>query len=126
MEKMIDVVKKRLESLNITVEDADGWLLNFLIEKVSDHIENACNIDKIPDNLFFFTVDMVCAEFLSNKKGVGQLSDLDIETAVKSIKEGDTTIQFAVADNIDPLDGLIQGMKASLQGQLVRFRRLQW
>ena len=123
---MHEVIIKRLESLGYEADDADDWLLNFLAEKVSDQIENACNTNEIPDNLFFFAVDMVCAEFLSNKKGVGQLEGFDVQAAVKSIKEGDTAIQFAVADGVDPLESLIQGMKAALLEQFVRFRRLQW
>jgi len=121
-----EVIIKRLESLGYEADDADDWLLNFLAEKVSDQIENACNTNEIPDHLFFFAVDMVCAEFLSNKKGVGQLEGFDVQAAVKSINEGDTAIQFAVADGTDPLESLLQGMKAGLQEQLVRFRRLVW
>ena len=123
---MIEVVIKRLESLGYKVVDGDSWALNFIIEKVSDHIENACDIEKIPDNLFLFAVDMVCAEFLSGKRAIGQLEGFDVDIAVKQIKEGDTTVTYAIADGVDPLESLTQGMKASLQEQLVRFRRLAW
>ena len=126
MDKIIDVVKKRFKSLNYTVKDGDDWLLNFLTEKVSDHIENACNINDLPDNLFFFAVDMICAEFLSNKRAIGELEESDVESTVKSIKEGDTTVTFAIADGADSLESLISGMKADLDKQLVKFRRLSW
>jgi len=126
MGAMLEAVKGRLESLGYMATDADRWLLVFLIEKVNDHVENQCNIAEIPENLFFFVVDMVCAEFLSNKKGVGQLEGISEETAVKSIKEGDTAVTFAIADDVSSFCGLLKSMKAELQAQLVRFRRLAW
>ena len=126
MGAMLEVVKKRLESLGYNVTDADEWLLNFLIEKVDNYIENQCNITGIPENLFFFMVDMVCAEFLSNKKGIGQIEGINEETAVKSIKEGDTTVTFAIADDVSSFEGLLESMKVRLQAELVKFRRLVW
>jgi hypothetical protein len=126
MNTMLATVKKRLESLHITVTNDDDWLLNFLIEKVSDFIENGCNVDKIPDNLYFFAVDMVVAEFISNKKSVGKLTGIEVATAIKTIKEGDTSITYAVADGADSLESLILDMKKNLENQFATFRRLVW
>lgn len=126
MDTMLEIIKKRIGSLGYVVIDSDEWLLTFLIEKVGDHIENQCNITGVPENLFYFMVDMVCAEFLSNKKFVGQLEGVNEETAVKSIKEGDTTVTFAIADDVSSFEGLLKSMRIELQAQLVRFRRLVW
>jgi len=126
MSTMIEVVKKRLESLGYEVVDHDNWALSFIIEKTSDHIENSCNISTIPDNLFFFTADFICTEFLRGKKAIGQLEGFDVEAAVKQIKAGDTSITYAIADSMDSLESLHQSMNMSLQQQLVKYRRLAW
>ena len=126
---MHDVVVKRLKSLGYTVNgDMDEWLITFALEKVTDEIQNELNIGEtdIPDGLFYVAVDMICGEFLAAKKGSGQLADFDVEEAVKQIKEGDTTITYAVADGVVTFDGLISLLRNSGKSQFVTFRRLAW
>ena len=124
---MHDVVVKRLESLGYLVDDVlDEWLINFALEKVTDEIENKCNITGIPDGIYHVAVDMVCGEFLAVKKSSGQLTDFDVEEAVKQIKEGDTTITYAVADGAITLDSLIKLLRTSGDSQFVKYRRLAW
>ena len=126
---MYEDVVKRLESLGYTVNgDQDVWLITFILEKVTDEIQNELNIGEtdIPDGLYYVAVDMICGEFLAAKKGSGQLTGFDVEEAVKQIKEGDTSITYAVADGAMTLDGLIYWLRIHGKSQFVTFRRFAW
>jgi hypothetical protein len=121
-----DVVQ-RLASFGYTVDETvDTWVLNFCIDKVTNTILNLCNIDSIPDGLHQIAVDMVCGEFLSGKKGSGQLDGIDAAGAIKSIKEGDTQITYAVSDDSITLDSLIDMLLNRGKSEFVRYRRLVW
>jgi hypothetical protein len=120
-----DVVK-RLESLGYTVGNSDQWLIEYIIAKVTNTVKNECNITEIPDGLHQIAVDMVCGEILSAKKGSGQLDTLDVEAAIKTIKEGDTSVTYAIEDNSITLDGLINTLINSGKSQFVTFRRFAW
>jgi hypothetical protein len=119
-------VTARLASLGYAVTEADEWIINFAIEKVTWTIRNECNLTEIPDGLHYIAVDMVCGEVLYSKKGSGQLDELDVDAAVKSIKEGDTQVTYAIADNGVTLDGLIMTLREAGRSEFVTYRRLVW
>lgn len=124
---MHDAVEKRLQSLGYDVLPGDGWLINYTVEKVIYEIRNECNVGEVPDGLFYVAVDMACGEFLSAKKGSGQLEGFDTDAAIKSIKEGDTAITYAVADGAAAgLDALIGAMTNGNRAQLAAYRRIAW
>jgi len=126
---MLEDVKRRLESFGYTATDADGWALGFVIDKVTSHIKNSCNIVDIPDGLKEIAVDMVAGEFLKGKKGTGQLdeSELLASDAVSQIKLGDTNVQFdAAASASVQLDSLIAHLLRGYTADLVTYRRLKW
>ena len=123
---MFEDVVKRLASFGYEVIEADEWVVNFLVGKATDEICNFCNVNEIPEALHRIAVDMVCGEFLLAKKGTGHLDGFDVETAVKTLKEGDTSITFAVSDNSITLDGFINLLMTSGKSQFVAFRRLRW
>ncbi len=93
---MLEDVTKRLLDFGYTITDNDTWVLGFIIQKIENHIKNQCNVSAIPDGLHQTAVDMVCGEFLLEKKNIGQLTIVNLDAAVKSIQEGDTNITFAV------------------------------
>ena len=123
---MYEDVVERLQSLGYTVTNDDEWLIGFTIEKVTWAIKNTCNISQIPEGLKYIAVDMVCGEFLSAKKGSGQLTGFDTEEAVKQIKEGDTTITYAIGDGVITLDDLISHLINYGRSQLITYRRFVW
>ena len=127
MEIREDVIK-RLATFGYTVdEEKDDWVLGFLLEKVGNDIKISCNISEIPPALREVYVDMVCGEFMQMKKGTGQLDSIDVSSAVKQIKEGDTSITYAVVDGaITTLDGLIYFLMNAGRGQFASFRKLRW
>jgi hypothetical protein len=129
---MYEDIKQRLESLGYTFDVADEWVLNFLIEKVTNTIKNECNVTAIPEGLNQVAVDMVCGEFLLMKKGSGQLDgfNVDLNTAVlKQVQEGDTNVVFAVdqtASAEQRLDALIYYLMNYGKNQFITYRRLKW
>ena len=123
---LYDDIKKRLESLGYAAGDPDEWAIGFIADKVSGEIKNACNVSGVPDGLHHAVIDMICGEFLNMKKGTGQLDGFDVEAAVKSISEGDTSVTYAVADNSITLDGLIFQLINCGRSQFATFRRISW
>ena len=118
-----DDVKNRLLSLGYTVTDSDIWVLNFCIDKITNHIKNNCNVSGIPDGLYERAVDLVCGEFLYGKLSQGQL---DIEQAVKSIKEGDTEVTFPDgATDSERYVALVDNLR-NTQMDFTTYRRLKW
>lgn len=132
---MRQAVTHLLGAIGYTVSKADAWLLDLCIEKVRDTIRNSCNIDTIPDGLHETAVSMAAGEFLLAKKasfdGEGGIPGLDLSMPVSQIKEGDTSISYAVGANaggktaeqrLDELIAQLIGRKADL----LRYRRLVW
>ena len=121
-------VIQRLESFGYVADASDDFALLFAMAKVTDTIKNECNVSEIPDGLGQIAVDMVCGEFLAAKKGGGQLAntDLDVEAAIKTISEGDTSITYAVGDGGITLDWLINWLISYGKSQFVTYRRLAW
>ncbi|MGL5514386.1 MAG: hypothetical protein ACRDBM_14290 [Sporomusa sp.] len=123
---MKDDVIERLLSFGYTVTAADEWVLNYCIEKVTQHIKNNCNVAKVPDGLRYVAIDMICGEFLYGKKASGQSVGLDFEGVVKSVKEGDTTVTFNDSDSAeDKYDALVSYLMHT-ETDFATFRRLRW
>lgn len=129
---MIDDVINRLASLGYTVIASDSWLLNFLIQKVTDQIKNYCNISELPNRIHSIAVDIVCGQFLYERKANldTSLSFFNLESAVKQISEGDTSITYAIGDgNSTPemrLDTLINYLINHGKNELESYRCLKW
>lgn len=128
-ETLIEMVLKRLDSFGYTVKESDAWMIGFAMKKVENTILNECNISEIPDGLNHTAVDMACGEFLLGKKQTGQLAlgDLDLNGAIKSIKEGDTQVTMDESESdSDKVDSLINYLMNNGRGDLVCFRRIRW
>lgn len=127
--ELIEMVLRRLDSFNYQLNEDDGWLIAFAIQKVETHIKNYCNVESVPVGLFNVTTDKVCGEFLQSMLSTGQLNiaELDLNEAVKSIQEGDTTVQFANGDSdTDKIQQLINGLINGSEGDLVCYRKIKW
>lgn len=124
-----NAVLQRLISLKYKLEENDDWILCFAMQGVENHIKTSCNVTSIPDELFNVAVDRVCGEFLFTKKQTGQLSieGLDLDGAITSISEGDTSISFAAgASDDDRFNQLVQYLMAKGEGDFVCYRKLKW
>ena len=131
MQLNVEMVTKRLESFGYTLKPNDEYTLEFLLEKTKLDILNFCNIKELPLELNYVAVDMVCGEFLLEKKSVGalNLNDIDLNAvAIKSISEGDTSVTYATENTqgaLQKLDTLIQNLLDSKK-YLYKFRRIAW
>ena len=109
---------------------ADDPLLDFIISTVTERIKNETNQPAIPEGLNRLAVEMVAGQYLSLKKGSGQLEGFDLEAAVKQIQEGDTNTVFAIGEgNTTPeqrLDALINYLMNGRTREFIRYRRLVW
>ena len=118
-----------LNAFGVTVADADP-LLDFIISAVTERIKNETNQPAIPEGLNRLAVEMVAGQYLSLKKGSGQLEGFDLEAAVKQIQEGDTNTVFAIGEgNTTPeqrLDALINYLMNGRTREFIKYRRLVW
>ena len=109
---------------------ADDPLLDFIISTVTERIKNETNQPAIPEGLNRLAVEMVAGQYLSLKKGSGQLEGFDLEAAVKQIQEGDTNTVFAIGEgNTTPeqrLDTLINYLMNGRTREFIKYRRLVW
>lgn len=105
----------------------DLMLITFISDKVTNNIKSECNIDVIPTEIESLVIDNIVGEFLLNKKSLGTLviDDIDLSDAVKSITEGDTTIQFAEGSSqSEQLDTFISYLIRPID--LSDYRRIRW
>lgn len=124
---LLDAVGARLDSLGISMRGSDSWVLDFAIQKVKHHINNACNTPSLPDGLYEVAVDMACGEFLFAKKQGGTLSDLDFEAVVKQVSAGDTTVSFDTTQSPEKrFDDLISFLLTRGTGDFACYRKLKW
>lgn len=131
---MLDDVKKRLASLDITVSsepnNADEMIINFCIDKVTNHIKNQTNLNEIPEGLIEIAVDMVVGDFLYTKKSMGQLNieTLDFDLIAKQVQDGDTNVTFAVEAKSTPeaqFNSFISYLRHE-ETDFIRYRVLLW
>lgn len=129
-ESFFEKILMRLDSFGYVFDvAADGWMLAFQIKKTEQDIVNYCNVPEIPAGLYYVAVDMVCGNFLRDKKQSGNLSleGLDFDGAVTSIKTGDTSVNFdASSSDEGKFNALVDALVNRGRGDLLRYRRMQW
>lgn len=125
-----DDVIKRLEQLGYTATDADNAQIEFELNKILNYVKNYCNITDIPEILDPRIVDRVCGDFLYYKKNSGSLEGFNYDAVIKSIKEGDTQIQYAVGQGEDTpenrFDAFVKSLERGFDKWITPHRRLRW
>lgn len=126
---MEDVIK-RLGQLGYTATEEDNEQINFELNKTLDYVRNYCNITDIPDILDRRIVDRACAYFLYYKKNSGSLEGFNYDAVIKQIKEGDTTVQYAVGQGEDTpenrFDAFVKSLERGFDKWITPHRRLRW
>lgn len=121
---------KRLNDLGYesTVEDYDN--IEFELKKIINYTLNYCNITEIPEIIEPRLIDRACGEFLFYKKNSGSLKGFNYEAVIKQIKEGDTTIHYAVGQGEDTpenrFDSFIKQLERGYDKWITPHRRLRW
>lgn len=114
-------IKERLISLNYQPVAEDDWLIEYMMKVKRQEILNYCNIDEVPEELEHILIERVCGSFLAQK---AIQNPQNTESVVKSIKEGDVSIDYAVL-SVSPLS-LFSQMAASGEEELLCYRQMKW
>ena len=96
-------------------------LLEMDIEEVGQSIKIYCNRTDIPKELRFAHANMV-VDFIN---GNNRRSDPEQQSAVASIREGDTTVQYGAA-KVDSRERATEQLLFDYAKQLNKFRKLRW
>ena len=124
-----DVIE-RIEHFGYIVSESDYPQVDFELEKIINYTLNYCNITELPEIIKPRLIDRVCADFLFYKKNSGTLEGFDYDAAIKSIKEGDTQIQYAVGQGEDTpenrFDSLVKSLERGYDKWITPHRRLRW
>jgi hypothetical protein len=123
-------ITERLKQLGYTAKSADNTQIDFELEKILNYVKNYCNINTIPDIINPRIIDRVCCEFLYYKKNSGSLDGFNYDAVIKSIKEGDTTISYAVGQGEDTpenrFDSFVKSLERGFDKWITPHRRLRW
>ena len=123
-------VVKRLKMLGYTALPEDESHIDFELEKILNYVKNYCNITEIPTILDYRIIDRVCSEFLNYKKNSGSLEGFNYDAVIKQIKEGDTTISYAVGQGEDTpenrFDSFVKSLERGFDKWCTPHRRLRW
>lgn len=132
MVSLQDVIT-RLGQLGHEVPAGENSAVQFELDWVLDYTVNYCNFssrDEIPTLLDKRIIDRVCGEYLFKQQKAGNLEGFDYSAFVKTIKEGDTQIQFAgSADGETPESRFIDlcnRLERGFDKWLTKWRRLKW
>ena len=124
-----DVIE-RLKQLGYTVTEADYDQLDFELNKTLNYVKNYCNIETIPEIVDPRIIDRVCGYFFYYKKNSGNLKGFNYDAVIKSIKEGDTQIQYAVGQGEDTpenrFDAFVKSLDRGFDKWITPHRRLRW
>lgn len=123
----------RLGQLGYDVPAGENSAVQFELDWVLDYTVNYCNFssrDEIPNLLDKRIIDRVCGEYLFKQQKAGNLEGFDYSAFVKTIKEGDTQIQFAgSADGETPESRFIDlcnRLERGFNKVLTPHRRIRW
>ena len=124
--KIID----RLAQLGYIAKDADYEAIDFELTESINYTLNYCNITEVPEIVEPRLINRVCSSFLYYKKNSGSLEGFNYDAVIKSIKEGDTTLTYAVGQGEDTpenrFDAFVKKLELSYDKWITPHRRLRW
>ncbi len=125
-------IKNRLASLGFGSLETSEYEIERAVTISRDELKAALNRLEIPDELKYTHIDMATGLILRDKKSqiIGD-EQYGYSENIKSISEGEVTIQFASSSEgaKSPearLDELISSLLSPPSSLIVRYRRLAW
>ena len=97
-------------------------LLNYLYESVAQHTKNECNVTEIPEGLQTVLDELTAGKFLALQKGV--ILSTEGTEVVKSIREGDTTVELGGTSTEQRYDALVRVLIK--ERDFACYRRFRW
>lgn len=123
-------VVERLKQLGYTAVESDNDQIYFEMIKILNYVKNYCNITDIPEILDYRIIDRICGDFLYYKKNSGSLEGFNYDAVIKSVKEGDTTITYAVGQGEDTpenrFDSFVKQLERGFDKWIAPHRSLRW
>lgn len=120
----------RLTQLGYMASANDYDQIDFELQKIINYTLNYCNISEIPSIIEPRLIDRVCSDFLYYKKNSGSLEGFSYDAVIKQIKEGDTTIVYAVGQGEDTpenrFDSFVKQLERGYDKWCTPHRRLRW
>lgn len=120
----------RLTQLGYKTTEDDWEQIEFEITKQINYTLNYCNISEIPAIVEPRLIDRICSDFLYYKKNSGSLEGFNYDAVIKSIKEGDTTLTYAVGQGEDTpenrFDAFVKQLERGYDKWITPHRRLRW
>lgn len=127
-----EAVKLRLKMFKIVPTKDDEDILEYLINKSLNSINNITNqnytADTFPAYIFEIWVDKVAGEYINLKKTTGELpEDYDLLLLVNQVKLGDTSVNLGegtASSDEQRLNAVINFLMFGRDRELIVFRRM--
>lgn len=120
----------RLKHLGYTATEDDNDRIDYELQLVTNYTLNYCNITEIPPIVEPKLIDRVCSYFLFFKKNSGSLENFNYDAVIKEIKEGDTTVKYAVGQGEDTpenrFDSFVKQLERGYDKWITPHRRIRW
>ena len=125
-----DQIIERLKHLGYEYTEDDFEAVDFELNKTINYVINNFTRTNVPEILDLRIIDYVCSQFLYYKKNSGSLPGFNYDAVIKQIKEGDTTIQYAVGQGEDTpenrFDTFVKTLERGFDKWCAPHRSLQW
>lgn len=121
IKQIVAIIAKKPGKENITQED-----LKEAIEKAAIKVSRFCRLRIIPDELRYILADMAADIYdMDTYNPNANTEEDDFSERVKSIKQGDTTIELATEAKVVPCANMTEVMK-KYQNELLPYRGIFW
>lgn len=126
-EAMKDEAEKILKSMEI--DKVDGYFLGISFNSKKIELLNFLNRDKLPENLEYLLIKMTVIDYIDLSYKNKTLPDsFDLSAAVRSIRVGDTEVNYAreAFSDADNILSTIKSLKEQWRVEALPMRRLKW
>lgn len=128
----LESIQSRLKQFGYNVQSTDTAAIKYCMDSALSEIKSSIAQSEIPDEMTNATIDMAVGFFLQQKKmwNTASFADLiDLDGAVASISEGDTSVSFnnsGSKTDEQRLDEFIAFLLSEASAMYSSFRKLRW